>query len=360
MATVLESIREDNRPARGVGPARPVRKLAVRAAPDHSQALRLAFQSGFLLLNLSIAIQFILFVRYFESDGQALRVSRPAGVDGWLPIAGLMGLKYFLAAHAFLRVHPAATVLLTSFLLISFAFHKAFCSWLCPVGSLSEGLWKLGRMYLRTNWTLPRWADLPLRSVKYLLLGLFLFAVAGMPAAALRAFLEGPYGMVADVKMLNFFRYMGSTAAFTIGALVVLSVLVKNFWCRYLCPYGALMGLASLASPVRIRRDPAKCIDCARCRKACPYSLPVDRTITVRSAECTACLECVAACPAKQALQASLPGKRPLPAWAVAAGIAAIFLGLVISARLAGVWQTGIPDSVYLHLVPRAQEFVHP
>ena len=54
--------------------------------------------------------------------------------------------------------------------------------------------------------------------------------------------------------------------------MVVASVFVQNFWCRYLCPYGALLGLTSLLSPLRIRREPAACIDCAKCAKACPSS----------------------------------------------------------------------------------------
>ena len=210
------------------------------------------------------------------------------------------------------------------------------------------------------NWRLPRWVDFPLRSLKYILLGLFVIAVAGMSASAIRAFLESPYGEVSDVKMLNFFRYMGSTTAITLMALVVLSVLIKNFWCRYLCPYGALMGLASLLSPTRIRRNPDRCIDCSKCALACPALLAVDKVITVRSAECTACMECVAVCPAQGALEMSLPGRRTLPPWALAAGIAAIFLGVVIVAKAAGVWQTNIPEAVYFHLVPRAQQFVHP
>ena len=76
-----------------------------------------------------------------------------------------------------------------------------------------------------------------------------------MSVPAIRAFLEGPYGMVDDVKMLNFFRFLGLTGGIVIALLVLASVFVQNFWCRYLCPYGALMGLASLASPLRIRRD---------------------------------------------------------------------------------------------------------
>jgi polyferredoxin len=336
------------------------KKLVRRPARDYSQAARLTLQVAFLLLNAAIGLQFYYFTRYFETGGVSLRVTRPAGVDGWLPIGGIMNFKYFLSTWAMPPVHPAAMLLLLAFLLISILFRKAFCGWLCPIGTISEGLWKLGRKIFKMNWRLPRWADLGLRSVKYILLGFFIYVVAGMSAAAIRAFLEGPYGMVADVKMLNFFRYMGTTTAITLLVLAALSLLVQNFWCRYLCPYGALMGIASLLSPARIRRDPERCIDCAKCTRACPALLAVDKLVTVKSAECTACLECVAVCPARGALQMSLPRRRTLPAWALAAGIAAIFLGVVVAAKLTGIWQTRIPDEVYFYLIPRAQQFVHP
>ena len=88
-------------------------------------------------------------------------------------------------------------------------------------------------------------------------------------------------------------------------------------------PLCALIGLAALAGPLRIRRDPGLCIDCGKCARACPSSLPVDRLVTVRSAECTGCLECVSECPAAGALFLSAPGSRQVPAWAVAAGAAA-------------------------------------
>ena len=88
--------------------------------------------------------------------------------------------------------------------------------------------------------------------------------------------------------------------------LTLLSLVVQNFWCRYLCPYGALVGLAALLSPARIRREAGPCIDCGKCAKACPAWLPVDRLVEIRSAECTACMECVAVCPAQGALQLSV------------------------------------------------------
>jgi polyferredoxin len=336
------------------------KKLVRRAQPDYSQKLRRGVQLAFLALNIWLGAQFYLFVRYYETGGASPAVSRPPGIEGWLPIAALMNLKAFLLTGELPRLHPAGMFILIAFLLISFLLRKTFCSWLCPVGAISENLWILGKKLFKRNFTLPRWADIPLRALKYVLLGLFVYAVASMPVMAIRAFLSGPYGIVADVKMLNFFRYLSTTAAAVLVVLVVLSVFIQNFWCRYLCPYGALMGLASLISPLRIRRDPGLCIDCAKCSKACPSVLPVDALINVRSAECTGCLECVAACPAEGALQMAAPKVRRVPAWAVAAAMAVLFFGIIGYARLNGYWETNLPAQLYFELVPRAAEFSHP
>jgi len=73
--------------------------------------------------------------------------------------------------------------------------------------------------------------------------------------------MRSDYGLIADVKMLNFFRMIGETGAIMISILILASVFIQNFWCRYLCPYGALLGLASLLSPLRIRRNEEACID---------------------------------------------------------------------------------------------------
>ncbi|MGP8245952.1 MAG: 4Fe-4S binding protein [Bryobacteraceae bacterium] len=339
---------------------KPRKKLVKRAPRDRSQALRHAVQLVFLALNAWIGLEFYLFVRFCETGGRSMWAARPPGVEGWLPIAALMNWKVFAATGRMPRLHPAGMLLLAAFLAASWMFRKSFCGWLCPVGTVSEALWRLGRRIFGRNLHLPRRLDAGLRSLKYLLLGLFLLAVGSMSVAAIRAFLDGPYGMVDDVKMLNFFRFLGAAGWLFIAALVVASLFVQNFWCRYLCPYGALMGLAALASPLRIRRDCAACIDCGRCAKACPSLLPVDRLVSIRSAECTACLECVAACPAAGALFLSAPTRRSTPAWVVAAGLAILFIGVCGWARLSGHWQTQLPTQVYLELVPHANQFNHP
>jgi polyferredoxin len=213
----------------------------------------------------------------------------------------------------------------------------------------------------RRNFALPRWADIPLRSLKYILLGLFVWLVVGMSTDDLLAFLGSPYGLVADVKMLDFFREPGRLTIGVCSALVILSVVTKNFWCRYLCPYGALMGLAALASPTRITRDPISCIDCGKCTKACPSLIPVDVLRTVRTAECTGCLTCVSVCPVKDALEMrTVVGRRRLPAMTIAAGVAAVFLLIVGYAKTAGHWESKLPEHVFFELIPNADSFAHP
>ena len=337
------------------------KKLVRRTDVEYSQRLRRSVQFAFLALNVWIGVQFYHFVKYFEAGGQGQWVARPAGVEGWLPIAALMNLKATLMTGTLPSVHPAGLFLLLAFLGMSFLLRKAFCGWLCPVGTVSEYLWLIGRKLFKKNFRLPRVLDIGLRGLKYLLLGLFLYAVIHMPLDSLIAFLHGPYGLIADVKMLNFFRFMGTTALVVVGLLVIASVFVQNFWCRFLCPYGALMGLAALFSPVRIRREESACIDCAKCAKACPSALPVDKLITIKSAECMACMECVAVCPAKDALSLSaMVPKRRVPAWTVAAGISVIFFGLLGWARVTGHWESHIPRHTYLELIPHAQELSHP
>jgi len=342
------------------------KKLVRRTDRDYSQMLRRGFQAAFVLLNIYLGALFYAWARYFETAGQSRAMTRPAGVEGWLPIAGMMNFKYWLVTGKVPGMHPAAMFLLVTFLSIAFLFRKAFCSWLCPVGTLSEYLWRAGRKLIGRNFELPRWFDLPLRGLKYLLLGFFVWAVSSMSAEAIAGFMHSPYGVIADVKMLNFFRHIGETGLIVLGVLALASVLVQNFWCRYLCPYGALLGLTSFFSPMRIRRNATACIDCGKCAKACPAQLPVNKLVSIKSAECTACMECVAVCPAQGALHLALPQavqaprRGGMPAWAMAAGIAALFLGIVGYAKTAGYWNTSVPTSVYMELVPNADQAQHP
>jgi polyferredoxin len=348
-------------------PAKTKKKLIRRTEIDRSQLYRRSFQGAFLLLNLWLGTRFYFWVRQFETGNLQASLQRPAGIEGWLPIAGLMNLRYWLLSGQIPQLHPAAMFLLLTFLAMAFLFRKAFCSWLCPIGTVCEYLWRAGKKLFGRNFLLPRWIDLPLRGLKYFLLGFFVWAISTMSIVGIRDFMMSPYGLIADVKMLNFFRHIGDTGLIVLGVFILASVFIQNFWCRFLCPYGALLGLTSWWSPAHIRRNERSCIDCAKCAKACPSALPVDKLVQIRSVECTGCLECVAVCPAQDALAMSLPkmlSTRPnrpsLPAWAMAAGIALLFLGVAGFAKATGHWGSPIPNAVYQRLVPNADQAAHP
>src|SRR5215470_7860153 len=216
----------DTQPTPGKPAAKPKKKLLRRVAVDRSQLYRRSFQGAFLLLNLALGTKFYFWVRQFESGVVNERLTRPAGVEGWLPIAGLMNLKYWTLSGQIPKVHPAAMFLVMTFLAMAFLFRKAFCSWLCPVGTISEYLWRAGKKLFKRNFVLPRWLDLPLRGLKYFLLGFFVWAISTMSAVGIKDFMQSPYGLIADVKMLNFFRHIGETGLNVLGVLVLASVFV--------------------------------------------------------------------------------------------------------------------------------------
>jgi len=314
----------------------------------------------FLAWIVGIGIRFSLFVRHFESGGATPLVGRPPGVEGFLPIGALVSLKQWLVSGRIDPIHPAALILLLTFILMSLLARKSFCSWLCPVGTLSEAVWKLGRRLFGRTFHIWGWLDLPLRGIKYLLLLFFIKTVfLDMPAMALNGFLQAPYWAISDVKMLFFFRHISTTVLVVIGLLVVLSFFYQNFWCRYLCPYGALLGLFSMVGPVKIRRDESLCIDCGKCAKTCPSRLPVDRKRAVASPECTGCLSCSAICPTRALAMAPPFGRDLLAGWRFPALVVGLFFFGVGLGMLTGHWQTVLTYDDYRRLIPLASLLGH-
>jgi len=310
---------------------------------DRTYRVRIAVQAGFALTCVLLGIQFARFVRAAQAGALPLP-QRPAGVEGFLPISGLMGLVDWVHQGALNTIHPAATVLVLVALALAVALRKSFCSWVCPIGFLSELLARFGRWSFRRNFLFWRWADVPLRGLKYVLLAFFLGAILLMSPQALSDFLASPYNRVADVKMGLFFTDMSRVGLVVMGALVVGSLFVRGLWCRYLCPYGALLGLLSWASPTRIRRDADACVSCNLCDKACMARLPVSSLDRVSSPECTGCLDCVAVCPRPQALGVYVARRRVSPL-AYAAAVLALFLAGYVGARVTGTWQNTLSDA---------------
>ncbi len=329
---------------------------------NDSQYLRLHVQIAFTLLVLWIGVEFIAFVHWLESGGVGAEATRPPGVEGFLPLSALISLKHWWLTGSLNLVHPSAVFILLAIVAISVLLKKSFCGWLCPVGFLSELHWKFGRMLFGGNLRVWKFLDWPLRMVKYLLLFFFLYAIVWqMNVRELTAFIYSPYNQVADLKMLRFFTELDRTGLIILGVIALLSLPIKNFWCRYLCPYGALLGFGSLFSPAKITRNRESCIDCELCTKACPSNIKVHQLARVHSDECMACLSCAQACPVKNTLdlKTALPARR-IPAPVLAALMLGLFVAITGAAMLAGVWQNAITTEEYLQHMPRIEAYGHP
>lgn len=314
---------------------------------EDSQFQRTTMQLAFALLCVWIGVEFYLFMQWGMGNGEFF--PRPPGVEGFLPISALMSLKYWMQTGIINEIHPAALFILLAVIGVSFVLKKSFCSWLCPIGTLSESLWMLGKKIFRRNLNVWRWLDYPLRSLKYLLLFFFVYSIWQMDVPSLENFIYSPYNKVADIKMYQFFADISTFALWTIIVLMLLSVVIKNFWCRFLCPYGALLGIVGWLSPLKITRNKSTCIDCELCTKACPSNIMVHKATRVWSDECMSCMLCVQTCPAKTTLDVRMSAKsaRAVPTWVYGALVAGVFVAITGLAMLTGNWQNQITKEEY-------------
>lgn len=317
-------------------------------ANHHIQIYRKIIQYLFVGVILLIGVQFVVFVNQLE-NGNLPTIARPPGIEAFLPISSMISFKYWLVTGIFNPIHPAGLIIFLVILSTALLLKRGFCSWVCPFGLLTEYLNRLHRFIFRKDITVPRWLDYPLRSLKYLLLFFFIRAIIiKMNARDLDHFIYSPYNMVADIKMLYFFKNISALAFWVLAALFFLSILVRNFWCRYLCPYGALLGGLSLISIFKIHRNENSCTQCRQCTRSCPADINVHQTVGVISDECHACLKCVAVCPEKETLYIS-SGRRSgiLKPVLYAVVICLLFAGGSVIGRLTGHWQTGISNYEY-------------
>lgn len=136
---------------------------------------------------------------------------------------------------------------------------RIFCSSLCPFGALQDFMTRL--LPRRWQWKPPQWIHDRALYIKYAVLALIAGAAVFYSQIGLFQYFE-PFGTL--------FFFSSSVLLWAILlAILAACVIIPRFYCRYLCPLGAALGLLSLASPLRIRRVP-QCQVCKVCEHACP------------------------------------------------------------------------------------------
>ncbi len=328
------------------------------------QKSRFYVQLFFALLTIWIGIEFHFFVGWLESAGTTEFYSRPPGVEAFLPISSLMSLLLFFKTGEIHSVHPAGLFIFVAILSVSFVFGKSFCSWICPIGFTSELIGdfgeKISKKIFRRKLLLPKYLDYPLRSLKYLILLFFVYAIIGMTAIMLKSFLDAPYNIMSDVKMYDFFAKISQFSLIVIGSLFLLSIIVRNFWCRYLCPYGALLGIFSLISFNKIKRNTETCTDCKACTTVCPSRINIHKVKTVISEECVSCIQCIDACAVPNTLELkTVIAKKRFDKKYIGYTILAIYFIILGIGVATNHWQNNVSKETYLKLYPERNSFDH-
>lgn len=175
------------------------------------------------------------------------------------------------------------------------------CGFLCPFGLIQELLYKIPLKKLR----LPTW----MKYIKYGILVVFVLLwpilitnIVGMGDPAFCQYICPSGTLTGALPLLAADEALRSTAgflfawkAFLLVVILVFSVMVYRFFCRVLCPLGAIYGLLNRVSFYRLTIDQEKCIHCGKCEKVC--LMDVNPLLSPDSPECIRCGACAAACP---------------------------------------------------------------
>jgi polyferredoxin len=327
----------------------------MKTPNSYIKTVRYAVQGVFLLLTLFIGYRFYDFVMQFTGPGHPL-VQRPPSIEAFLPIAGLMSFKFFLFTGFVEPAHPAAFIMFVAAVTTSLVMKKGFCGWICPVGTVSQYFWMAGEKIFGRNFRMEKFTDGALRSLKYILMSLFLLLIGvAMAPNMMVLFFISDYYKVADVRTMQFFTNMSAVTFWVLIGIGGLSLFYKNFWCRYLCPYGALLGLVSRFGPVKIRRSEKACTHCRACSESCPSLLDVEKQEVVSSPECFGCMTCVGSCPAPGALDITARagrGRRVFRPYLYPAVLIAIFYLIIGLGMATGTWHSQIPREEYSRIIP--------
>jgi len=319
-------------------------------------------QYFFLVMYVYIGARFYLYAQWAMGN-RAEYTARPPATEAFLPISALMAAKRLLLTGQYDQIHPAGLTIFLFAITSALFLRKGFCGYLCPIGTISMFLARLGKR-LGISRRPGKIASAILSAPKYFLLLFFAYIVLyKMGAPEIDAFLRTRYNMVADTKMLLFFLHPGAPLLTALAVLLLGGMVFPAFWCRGLCPYGALLGLFSWLSPVAVRRDEDSCTTCRRCTHACPSRIVVHEKKRISGPECLGCLACVDVCPEKDCLTLRLgyTKKSPhLPNLILALGTVLLLCLFLAWAHVTDKWQNHIPPEILKLNHANIEQIQHP
>ena len=229
-------------------------------------------------------------------------------------------------------------------------FGRFFCGFMCAFGTLGDAVHYIGKKIFKLNYRMPEAADKKLKWIKYFLLAFLVFTwITGISVFSGWSPWDA-FGSLLTLPPDFAYAFTSLTIGTTLLLLIVIgSLFVERFFCRYLCPMGAVFSIASLLKIARIKKTRTNCGKCKVCTNNCKMGIPLYQSDVVNSGECIACMKCVSACP-RSNVKFTVASKDAAPLLASVAAASMIGLYYVgnigVSAYAVGNNQTEITDTL--------------
>lgn len=264
--------------------------------------------------------------------------------EAYCPFGGIQSLGSYLLNNALSCTMTGVQIVMGITLIFAvITLSKLFCAFICPLGTISEWLGRLGQR-LKAQVTIKGIADIALRSVKYILLFITLYHTLQSNELFCKKydpFFGVSSGFNSDVVVLY--------SVIAIVTVIIGSVFIRLFWCKYICPLGAISNIFKFSGfftvvlaiyllllkvgveisyvwplaaaclggylievtkmhgkvfpLVKVTRNDSSCVNCKLCSKRCPQAIDVANLTVVREADCNLCGDCVSICPEENTLQ---------------------------------------------------------
>ena len=252
-------------------------------------------------------VAFILFPGLFISTFSALGDIIKALVNGTFSVSTL----------------SVQLITVSGIFMITALWGRFFCGFLCSFGAL-EDLLALPLKKFRLKHRIPKKLDRVLKYLKFVILASFVFAV-WVFALPFDSSLSpwGVFGMLTSGNISLMSAAIPTIGFIILFAIMVASLFVERFFCRYLCPLGAIFRLISRKRLFKIRCNNT-CVNCGLCTKKCAMGIDIAGQNEVTSAECIDCMQCITSCPRKSLCTSTTPAVAGTAAALVMCGVVTV------------------------------------
>ena len=200
---------------------------------------------------------------------------------------------------------------------------RFFCGWMCAFGAMGDFIYMLSSKLFKRRFKISEKTDSVLKFTKYILLAFLITVVWSMGVTTFST--SNPwdvFGMLLTFGKIPDISYVFlnlAPALFIFLFIVVASFFVERFFCRYLCPLGAIFSIVSKPRITSILKPKTKCGNCRICTKSCPMGIALYKKNFSKTGECINCFKCVSVCPRKNvSLSVSESNVRPILAGTMA------------------------------------------